>query len=166
MRILDAAEDVDTVSFVTHSMGALVVRATLARQSEWRERIRLHRVVMLAPPSKGATLADLLKDFVPYQLLAGPSGQSLTREGAAKLPAPPCSFGIIAGGRGSQGGFNFLIPGDDDLVVGVNEARLAGADDFAVVRVAHSFIMNDPEVVRATVSFLKTGRFGIMDNDK
>ena len=165
-RIIDAAPDVDSVSFVTHSMGALVVRATLARESEWRKRIKLHRVVMLAPPNKGATLADLLKDFVPYQLLAGPSGQSLTRQGAAKLPVPPCSFGIIAGGRGSQDGFNFLIPGDDDLVVGVNEAKLAGADDFVVVRVAHSFIMNEPEVIRATVSFLKTGKFSITDKDE
>ena len=63
-----------------------------------------------------------------------------------KLATPHFEFGILAGGKGDGRGYNPLIPGDDDAVVTVESTRLAGARDFRVLPVLHSFFMNDKRV--------------------
>lgn len=160
-QLLNNLIDVDTVSFVTHSMGGLVIRKALSRKAEWRKRIKLGRVVMVAPPNQGARMAELLKGFLPYKLIYGPSGQSLVGDVAAGLPEPPCSFGIIAARRGDEDndGYNPLIPGDDDGLVGVEETKLPGADDFTVVHANHVSVIKNTDAIKAIVSFLKTGKF-------
>jgi hypothetical protein len=78
---------------------------------------------------------------------------------APRLATPRCEFGIIAGGLGNEGGYNPLIPGDDDMVVGVSETRLAGARDFRVLPVIHADMMDVPAVQKMAWRFLKTGCF-------
>jgi len=59
---LDEDLDIERLHFVGHSMGAIVVRSALARS---RPR-KLGRIVLLAPPNRGARLADLaLRLFGP-----------------------------------------------------------------------------------------------------
>jgi len=143
-------------------LGGLVVRTLLARQGDaWRTRLRLGRIVMLAPPSQGSAVAETLKDFMPFEWLAGPSGQDVTASGveAERIPVPPCEFGVIAGGKNDDRGWNPLLVGDDDGVVTVEETRLPGATDFLLVERAHTFIMRAPEVVEATRNFLLAGIF-------
>lgn len=159
-KILAERTDVKEVSFVTHSMGGIVVRALLHRKGSWKESIRTGRVVMLAPPSQGSLAADFLKDSLPFQLIAGEAGQQLEPQAMAQLPPPPCSFGIIAGGKGDDKGYNPILPGDDDGVVTVENAKLEEAADFLLVHSSHTNIMNQDEVVAATLSFLKNGSFG------
>lgn len=158
-RLLDTLEDVDRVSFVTHSLGGLVLRALLARDGAWRARIAAGRAVLIAPPSQGAAIADRFKDFPPFQWIMGAGGAGATSESARRLPAPPLPFAIIAGGRGDGAGYNPLLAGDDDGVVTVEEARLDGAADFRVIDALHTVIMNDPRAIALVLSFLETGRF-------
>jgi hypothetical protein len=75
------------------------------------------------------------------------------------LATPPCEFGIVAGGRGNQKGFNPLLPGDDDGVVTVASTRLAGARDFILVPVLHSLLPTNRKVMQCTLSFLQNGYF-------
>ncbi len=153
--ILDRAEGVAEVSFVTHSLGGLVVRALLAREGDaWRERIALGRVVMLAPPSQGSAVADSMKDFLPFEWLAGPVGQELALRDGSLVPPPPCAFAIVAGGKGDDKGWNPLLEGDDDGVVTVEETRLEGAAEFHVVKRMHTWLMRAPEVVEVVSEFL------------
>ncbi|MDP6942215.1 MAG: alpha/beta fold hydrolase [Planctomycetota bacterium] len=161
-HLLDRIEEAKEVSFVTHSLGGLVARTLLAREGDaWREGMQLGRVVMLAPPSHGSVVAETLKDFMPFEWLAGPSGQDVTASGVetSQLPVPPCEFGVIAGGKNNDRGWNPLLEGDDDGVVTVEETRLPGLTDFLLVERAHTFIMRAPEVVGATVRFLLAGKF-------
>ncbi|MEM7205436.1 MAG: lipase [Planctomycetota bacterium] len=157
--LLDALDGVKRVSFVTHSLGGIVARHTLATPAAWQQRIEVGRLAMLAPPSHGSSLADALREFLPFRLIAGPSGQELTTAEFDAVPMPTCRFGIVAGGRGDGRGWNPWVPGDDDGVVGVDEARLPGAEDFTMVSGLHSFLMNDPDVVDAVVRYLTTGGF-------
>lgn len=72
---------------------------------------------------------------------------------------PQCEFGIIAGGLGDGEGYNPLIPGDDDMTVGVEETRLRGMKDFIRVKGQHSILLNDKNVIDNVVHFLDKGYF-------
>ncbi len=157
--LLNRLRGIDRVSFVTHSYGGLVLRHALGTAAPWRSRITAGRAVLLAPPSQGSAIADRLRDAAAFRLFAGPGGQAVTPEQAQALPAPTIPFGIIAGGRGDGEGYNPWLPGDDDGVVAVAETRLAGADDFLVLDVLHTFIMRDMDAIDAVKRFLKDGRF-------
>ena len=157
--LLGRMEGVERVSFVTHSLGGMVLRRLLAEERAFQRTITPGRAALIAPPSQGAQLADLLRDIPAYRALSGPAGQEITTKAAAKLPPPNIPFGIIAGIRGDGAGYNPLLPGEDDGVVSLAEVRLEGASDFLTVEALHTFIANHPEVLRAVPAFLATGRF-------
>ena len=165
-RIIDRFEAVEELNFVGHSMGNIVARYYLAELARKRKRVppqrRIRRIVMLAPPNNGAMLADRYGRNQVYVLFAGASGAQLGErweELSPKLAVPSCQFGIIAGGGPNGGGRNPLIPGDDDLVVRVEETKLPGARDFIVVPAVHRFIMDHKQVQEYTLRFLKNGHF-------
>jgi hypothetical protein len=157
-RLLDRLEGVERVSFVTHSLGALVLRELLSRDSAWKTRIEPGRAVLIAPPNQGSAIADRFQDFAPFEWLLGDGGQAATSAAAAPLPAPPIPFAIVAGGRGDDAGYNPLLPGDDDGVVTVQETRLDGARAFLMVDSLHTVIMNHPQTIGAVLGFLEDGR--------
>lgn len=158
-RLLDRHEGSETVSFVTHSMGGLVVRHLLAREAAWMGRIEIHWVVLIAPPNQGSAVARLLEDVPAYRLIYGAAGQQLTPDEVSRIPALDHPFAIIAGGKGDGGGFNPLLPGDDDGTVRVAETHLDGARDVLVVPEIHAMISNHRDTVRAAIGFLKHGKF-------
>jgi len=157
--VLDGLADVRRVSFVTHSLGGLVVRTALAGDAAWRASIELGRLVMLAPPSRGSSLAERLRHFAPFRWIAGPAGVEASTSGAPAIPVPDCEFGVVAGGRGRSDGWNPLLEGDDDGILSVAETRLEGAADTRVVEGFHTWLMDRPEAVAATLRFLDDGRF-------
>lgn len=157
--LIAGLDGVETISFVTHSMGGLVVRELLSRQSPWRDRISVGRAVLIAPPSQGSAIARLLQDNPVYGFVYGAAGQELVPAAVTRLPGLDIEFAVIAGGKSDGEGFNPLIDGDDDGVVGVDEARLDGASDFLLVEDIHTTISNHPRTVDAAVRFLTEGRF-------
>ncbi len=157
--LLNGLRDIERVSFVTHSLGALVVRETLARDGAWRGRIALGRAVFLGAPNEGSQLAQALKELPPFHTFGGPSATQLA-EGWRFAAAPPeLEFGVIAGGRGDRWGYNPFLDSDNDGVVTVAETRLEGAADFLRVPALHTFIASHPETIAATLRFLAHGRF-------
>jgi hypothetical protein len=148
----------DPVNFVTHSLGGILVRCYLQKN-------RLpagSRMVMLSPPNKGTELADRFKDLAFYRWLTGPPGQQLgTSESSLpnKLGPVEMEIGIITGRKTYEPWFSNLLPGEDDGKVSVESAKLDEMSDFLVVDSAHTFIMNDTEVVRQIDAFLRNGRF-------
>jgi len=157
-QMVDSLTEAEQISFVVHSMGGLVVRRYLKEHSDQRHL----RMVMLGTPNLGADLAAMLKNFALFRAVFGPAGQELaagTESIAAGLPVPAFPFGIIAGGRGDERGFNPLLRGDDDGTVTVACTRLPGAADFLRVNRLHSLLMSDPQVCAAVCCFLQHGRF-------
>ncbi|MCG8594810.1 MAG: alpha/beta hydrolase [Kiloniellales bacterium] len=157
--LLDRHPQVSRVSFVTHSLGGLVLRAALARDPAWRARVALGPVVMLAPPNQGALIARRLDRWTPTRFVLGPSFAELA-EGKplpAALPAE-VALGIIAGGCCAGEGYNPLLPGDDDGVVRVVETPLDGGDAALRVEALHTFIARNGDAIAATRGFLDGGR--------
>lgn len=151
------ASERETVHFVTHSMGGILVRAYLAGRPEYRGR-----VVMLSPPNQGTEVIDA---FAPSPLLVsvlGPAGAALGTDSTgitASLGPVAFSLGIITGNLSTNPIASWLIPGPDDGKVGVESARVEGAADFLVLPATHTFIMNRADVAEAVVGFLREGSF-------
>ena len=146
------------INFVTHSMGGILVRYYL----EHHDIPNLGRVVMLSPPNRGSEAVDNFKGTKIFKWLNGPAGQQLGTDETSlpkTLAAPQYEVGIITGERSINPILSLLIPGKDDGKVSVESAKLEGMQDFLVVPKAHSFIMNDDEVLRQVRFFLKNGVF-------
>lgn len=155
-RVIESLKGVSEIHLVVHSMGGLIVRTYL---KEHRDP-RIRRMVMLGVPNHGANMANLLKTNPLFRLFFGPAGQQLVEDPEgfiASLPTPEFEFGIIAGARGTEDGWNPLIQGDDDGTVELINTRLPGAADFMTVNGLHSFLMDREDVIEATRNFLQTG---------
>lgn len=156
--LLNGLEATDRVSFVTHSLGGLVVRELLNREGPWRDKVDLGRVVMLAPPNQGSELAVTLEPLAPYAWIGGPSAVEIAGGPPfASLPAG-VEVAVIAGGTVDGRGFNPLLSGNNDGVVTVTETELSGARDRMTVNTIHTVIASAPETIAATLKFLDSGR--------
>lgn len=132
------------LSFVTHSLGGLVVRQLCTYDAPWRQA--MERVVMLAPPNRGASLAATLDKGGLIRTILGPSFVQIASGRAESLPAPDVPFAIYAGDAPG-------VPGDGLLKV--EETKLDGAAEHHVVPTIHTFIMNHPAVIAGTIAFLR-----------
>lgn len=156
--LLNTVGDVEQVSFVTHSLGGLVVREALSREAPWRGRLTLGRVVMLAPPNEGSELAVALAALPPYHWIGGPAASEIARGAPFAALPEGIDVAVIAGGTGERRGFNPLLSGDNDGIVTVAETELAVARDRLTVKAIHTLIAAAPEVIAATLNFLEHGR--------
>jgi hypothetical protein len=169
-RVIDNLDGAEEIDFVCHSLGNLVVRRYLGEvnqpEPKWKPDPRIKRMVMLGPPNNGARFAQLFKDNKLYAVVTGPSGKQLANsweETQKLLAVPPIEFGILAGGQGAPTRSNPLVPGDDDWLVSIDEARLPGAHDFRVVPCWHGELMGDAHVRECALCFLKHGYFTAAD---
>ncbi len=144
--------------FVTHSLGGILVRSYLARNSF----PSLGHVVMLGPPNQGSEVVDKLGSWKLFGLLNGPAGRELgTRNDSVPNTLGPATFplGIIAGNRSVNWINSLFIHGPDDGKVSVERTKLEGMADHVVIRVSHPFIMRNREAIHQTIIFLQTGKF-------
>ncbi len=143
------------ISFVTHSLGSIVVRrfATLHHGN-----FQLQRAVMLGPPNQGSETARRVSKVGLIRSLLGPA--LLEVSALAIEPATDkLEIGIIAGGKGGERGFSPHIGGDNDAIVSVEETKLPGMKDHLVVGGLHSFLMYQPAVMRQVLHFVERGCF-------
>lgn len=154
--------EVYEINFVAHSLGNLVIRQYLhdsqKEDPDGQIDSRIGRVVMLGPPNQDACITRLFHSEKMFQFAVKGTGEQLSEQ-LPKLSSqwgtPPCEFAVIAGGKSDNAGWNPLLEGDDDLIVRVEETKLPGAKHFSCVPVIHTFLMDDAEVQKITLAFLR-----------
>ncbi len=147
-----------SIHFVTHSLGGILVRYYLASNSI----PELGRVVMLAPPNQGSKVVDEFSVFPGYEMINGPAGYQLgTDENSIPRQLGPADFvvGIIAGNRTINLILSTAFDEPNDGKVAVEETKLEGMTDFLVVPHSHPFIMDSNEVIQQVIHFLRHGVF-------
>jgi len=161
-QIFDTLEpeirDIETVHFVTHSMGGIILRQYLQNH----ELRNLGRVVMLAPPSRGSEVTDRLGRLTLYKWINGPAGNQLgtgTNSLPLRLDVPAFELGIIAGDRSINPILSMLIPGPDDGKVAIARVRPAACADYLQLHVTHACMMWNRKVIAQTSHFLEYGSF-------
>lgn len=153
----ECCADASRVHFVGHSLGALVIRGHLAEHRP----DSLGRVVLLAPPNQGSLFVDWLVEMDLASDVLGPVGRTLgtdTTDLPATLPHPDYEVGIIAGSRSTQPIGPPAIPGPDDGIVSIEQARIGDVPMLVLPR-SHAFIANSRHTANAVIRFLRTGRF-------
>jgi len=140
---------------VGHSLGNLVYRFAESELPRLPER-----AIMLAPPNRGSAAARMLSQTplasTLFGALTGETGRRLADPAFyASIPLPTVPVTIFAGDRGPR----LPLPfggAPNDGIVSVDETRLVGPDvAHEVVPAIHTFIMNDPRVVRGTLELLR-----------
>lgn len=147
----------ESIHFVTHSLGGILLRLYLQEQ----EIPELRRVVMLGPPNQGSQLVDGLRGLPGFGFL-GPTGQVLgTGEDDIVADLPPVDFelGVIAGNLNLNPLSLLLIDGPNDSVVSVESTRVEGMKAHIVLPVMHAIMMRNDRVIDHSIHFLKTGEF-------
>lgn len=150
--------EVHTIHFVTHSLGGILVRQYL---SEF-DISELGRVVMLGPPNQGSAAVDELEGVPGFDWLNGPAGRQLGKgEGSVPLALGPAEFelGVIAGTRTIDPFVSAVLENPDDGRVSLEDTKLDGMDDFAIVKHSHAFMMKKDRSIELTMQFLRSGRF-------
>lgn len=152
------ASETDTVNFVTHSLGGILVRQLAKSETD----LHIGRVVMLSPPNHGSEVVDKLGTLSLFTMINGPAGLQLAT-GEEFLPRSlgPATFdvGIITGSRTINPILSLIIPGDDDGKVSIESAKLEGMKDFCVIPASHPFIMSNERAIAQTLAFLAKGGF-------
>ena len=155
-------ERFDTVSFVTHSMGALVARSIYEHLDSLTTFPYIQRIVMIAPPNNGSPVADYFAQFTFLKNILGPNINNLTTNpitGASKYPIPTCEVGLIVGSYGGKKGFNLFINADNDGVLLPQQTKLGVEKDIIFIKSWHVGLLFSTKVIKQTISFLKTGKF-------
>ena len=169
--VIKHLDGVETISFVAHSMGNIVIRHCLndlamLPPSEQPE-ITYKRFVMIAPPNHGAEIADTVANAHLSNIAEIVAGEAVNQLAPSKgwpsiekrLATPNFEFGILVGGRGDNEGYLDSIPGDDDMLLSKATCKLAGASDFAQVKGVHQTLPRNEQVQSYTLRFLDTGAF-------
>lgn len=147
---------------VTHSLGGIILRCAPREGITWR------RIVMLAPPNLGSSVAASLSSLA-FQAVFGKAAVQLgdATEDPKAWPFPPAPFAVIAGTRrrslaNPTSWISHRIFGSGiahDGTVAVEETKLPGMAAFETVDASHTTIMHDARVHELTINFLRDGWF-------
>ncbi|MDA0831891.1 MAG: lipase [Planctomycetota bacterium] len=131
------------VNFVAHSLGNIITRWALTQGTPPEE---VGRVVMLAPPNHGSTMADTFTPIIGEIIKPIAELQTDAESTANSLPeVKTAEIGIIAG--------------EYDDKVSIEESHLEEESDHIVVPAFHSFLMWRDDVKQQVLTFLEQGQF-------
>ncbi len=158
---LDHLEDVDTISFVTYGIGSVILQKLFADKAQWQSRLKLARIVEVAPYTYGSELMEFLGDNKLTGFFVGPMAKDLAPDKVKKLPQiSEMPLGIILTNKPWWKKILETITLSLMPKPLPNEVKdLTKAKDVVYIRSHRLNIFNNKEICRATVDFLKKGKF-------
>jgi len=162
--------DEDSISFVTHSMGALVVRSMLQYSAIDDSFPVITKIVMITPPNKGAEIANFFTRLKILKFIYGPNVPFMVTDSGSyvnKLPVPQGpETAVIIGARGKKHGYNLFIKGDNDGLLTPPKALLGNERDVIILHNDHITMPLKKDVCKLVVDFLNKGSFLSTDDLK
>lgn len=139
----------DTVSFVTFSMGAMVVRMLLQQMQQDATFPAIDKIVMIAAPNKGTPVADYFYKCKIARWIAGPNLKELTVQYRSDhpLPVPDNNYVLILGIRNTKKGYNRFLKTDNDGYVIPEKAILGTEKAIYYVHASHNALPGNKNVI-------------------
>jgi pimeloyl-ACP methyl ester carboxylesterase len=146
LQLLDDDPEVERIHLITHSMGGIVARLTLAS----RIPTKMGRMVMLAPPNTGShvarSLAPVLGRICPPLIQLSDAQRSFV----ASLPPPSqIEIGIIAA--------------RNDFLVAEPRTHLSTEKEHIILPGMHSSLVWRQETAEQVAAFLNSGKFRLRE---
>lgn len=143
------------ISFVTHSMGGLVVRCAL-NHPDCPLEAKIGRAVLIAPPNRGSMLARKLQNYKIIKWLVGnKAGDQLLKtpmDGFDRLGDFPQHVHVLV--ISGTFGWNPLLQVASDGQVAVEETYLKTPHFHEKISAGHTWICNNPAVINKAKHFL------------
>ena len=158
---LEECKDATRIHFVTHSIGGILVRQFLKRNTIKQ----LGHVVMLGPPNKGSEIVDFFQQYKITEALFnhvnGPAGKQMSNASnfLRQLGAVNFSLGVIAGNFSLNPAFSYLIEDENDGKISVESSKVQGMSDHIILSTSHTFMMHNKNVIAQVLHFLEYGEF-------
>lgn len=158
---LNHLEDVEKVSFVTHGIGNIILRALLTLNSDWRQRMKMGRIVEVQPLNHGSRLLAKLSRNQLFDFILGPVAGEVSPGKIEQLPQLPKEYevGIILSESWKSKLAEMLTGTKMPRIDPEQEKRTTGAKEVIEVRNFKCNIFKNPELCQGIVRFLKDGRF-------
>lgn len=146
-RLLESLKSFERISFVTHSLGGIVLRQALSET----QHMNVDRAVLLTAPNQGSKVARMLTENGVMDAIFGPALRQLANPDLGKSFPLQITFATVAGTA------NWLpfLKGVNDGLVTVEEAQLDGAREHVIFKASHAFVMNNKHVIAFTREFLE-----------
>ena len=144
----------ETFSFVTHSLGGIIVRGAL-NEVACPEQALHGRVVMIAPPNRGCHLARKLgKNKTIKKFMGDQSGRELIADSFERVGKMPASVDVMV-----IAGISMLNPaltrkGDNDALILVEETTLDTPHVHKLVMDNHNQIVYNKKAIELTTKFI------------
>lgn len=152
--------DISEVSFVTKGVGALILRLVLNKtDAPWMKKIKVSRIVEIAPPNQGSMLFFYLCKYKWANLIFGPILKNATPHQTSSLPDIPknLEMAIIDCPLWFQKVLNILPFKYKEKLLTSNEAFSANAKEIISVKNFRINPLNNKTIVNKTLNFIKTG---------
>lgn len=161
---LNNLEDIQEVSFITKGVGGLVLRSLLnMRDSKWRSKLKIGRIVQVFPPNKGSKLLGRLNQYKLMNMIFGPMLNDCRPSKAAYIPdfPPDIDIGVIAGDSLIEKAIKLFPEKANNRLYSENESYIESAKE--VIRVGNWRWnpFKNTEIVNRCISFIKNGTFEI-----
>lgn len=162
-----ALRDTCKFHFVTHSLGAIVLRLALA-QPNCPEIAKLGRLVLLAPPMRGSKFARYLQskelggklpkwmEITSKWIVGDCTGRQLmtmTAQDFENMPGFPSTNSILVIAA-EMGRLNPLLENNNDGVLEVEETMLNQPHYRLVVRGTHNSLLFQPKIIETVLNFV------------
>ena len=151
------------VSFVSKGVGGLILRSLLNMQdSAWRKRIKIGRIVQIAPPNRGSRFFGWLGQYKTMHMIFGPMLNDASPSKAGYIPEFPAGteIGIIACDSFGQKIIKFIAEKTQNRsIYSENDSILQQAKETVRISNWHLNPLKNKEIVQKTVNFLNIGSF-------
>jgi len=142
----------EEVGLVGHSYGGLLLREAVAALPE----LKVGHLVMLGTPNKPPRLAARIYQSLPFRILRGTCGRSLTDPLYFRaLPKPASPYTIVAGTAGWRGRLSPFRMEPNDGLVAVSETLVEEKDRPVLLPVLHTFLTISKKVQQVVIDRLQ-----------
>jgi triacylglycerol lipase len=143
----------DEVRFITHSLGGIV----LLKYLEKHPIRNLKSIVLLAPPIKGSSVAEIFSRFPFSSFIIGKPLNELGTKSIVTTKIPTCEVGVIQGTKNMIPFFG--IKEISDGLVTLQSTIHKDIKHYKSLPLTHTFMMNSDELIKYIDYFMTKGKF-------